>query len=211
MKHLVFLGAPGSGKGTQSSKLKQELGFHHVSTGDLLRKEIAAQSQLGKRVKSIMDAGQLVSDELVVELLKANIDLKKDQYIFDGYPRNLVQAKTLHEQILQGHDYTAIYFSVDTEKLVTRLTNRRVTKDGKHIYNLITNPPKVAGKCDVTGDPLIHRDDDKEEVIRNRMDVFTSTIEPVLKFYKDLGILKTLEADQNVEDVYESILKILKK
>jgi len=209
MKHLVFLGAPGSGKGTQSSKLKDEKSFVHVSTGDLLRKEIAAKSELGMRVKSVMDAGQLVSDGLVVELLKANIDLKKNQYIFDGYPRNLVQAKTLHEQILQGHDYTAIYFSVDTDKLVERLTNRRVTKDGKQIYNLITNPPKVAGICDVTGEPLIHRDDDKEEVIRNRMDVFTSTIEPVLEFYQDLKILKKLEADQDVEMVYESILDIL--
>lgn len=207
--NLVFLGAPGSGKGTQSSLLKDRKQYNHVSTGDLLRKEIAAQSDLGKRVKSVMDAGQLVSDELVVELLKSNIDLSNFSYIFDGYPRNIAQAKTLHEQILSGHDYKAIYFKVDTEKLVTRLTNRRVTKDGKHIYNLVTNPPKVAGTCDVTGDPLIQRDDDKEEVVRNRMDVFHSTIEPVLDFYRSLGILEEVNAELNVEEVYERILKLV--
>lgn len=207
--NLVFLGAPGSGKGTQSSLLKDRKQYNHVSTGDLLRKEIAAQSDLGKRVKSVMDAGQLVSDELVVELLKSNIDLSNFSYIFDGYPRNIAQAKTLHEQILSGHDYKAIYFKVDTEKLVTRLTNRRVTKDGKHIYNLVTNPPKVAGTCDVTGDPLIQRDDDREEVVRNRMDVFHSTIEPVLDFYRSLGILEEVNAELNVEEVYERILKLV--
>lgn len=209
MKSLVFIGAPGSGKGTQSAKLKELNGFNHVSTGDLLRKEIASQSELGVRVKKVMDEGQLVSDELVVELIKANIDLSNKAYIFDGYPRNIAQAQTLNDQILKGHDYTAIYFAVDTEKLVTRLTNRRVTKDGKQIYNLITNPPKVSGVCDVTGEPLIQRDDDKEEVIRKRMDVYNSTVEPVLKYYKEKGILKTVSAENSVEDVYKEILSVL--
>lgn len=208
-KSLVFIGAPGSGKGTQSAKLKELNGFNHVSTGDLLRKEIASKSELGVRVKKVMDEGQLVSDELVVELIKANIDLSNKTYIFDGYPRNIAQAQTLNDQILKGHDYTAIYFEVDTEKLVTRLTNRRVTKDGKQIYNLITNPPKVPGVCDVTGEPLIQRDDDKEEVIRKRMDVYNSTVEPVLKYYKEKGILKTVSAENTVEDVYKEILSVL--
>lgn len=209
MKSLVFIGPPGSGKGTQSAKLKSGNGFNHVSTGDLLRKEIAAESELGKRVKEVMDAGQLVSDDLVVELIKANIDLNNNAYIFDGYPRNIAQAQTLNDQILTGHDYTAVYFKVDTEKLVTRLTNRRVTKDGKQIYNLITNPPKVPGVCDVTGEPLIQRDDDKEEVIRKRMDVYNSTVEPVLKYYEDKGILTTVSAENSVEDVYNEILNVL--
>lgn len=208
-KNLVFIGAPGSGKGTQSAKLKEGQGFNHVSTGDLLRKEIASDSELGKKVKSVMDAGQLVSDDLVVELLKANIDLANNKYIFDGYPRNLAQSQTLHEQILNGHDYTAVYFKVDTDKLVERLTNRRVTKDGKQIYNLITNPPKVAGVCDVTGEPLVHRDDDKEEVIRQRMDVFESTINPVLEFYESKGLLATVSAQNPVDEVYKEIVKIL--
>ena len=116
MKNLIFLGAPGSGKGTQSAILKEQ-GYNHVSTGDLLRSEIASGSELGNKVKSVMDAGNLVSDELVVELLKANLDLENKKYIFDGYPRNIAQAKTLNE-IIAGHEYLAVYFKLDTEKLV---------------------------------------------------------------------------------------------
>jgi adenylate kinase len=210
LKNLVFLGAPGSGKGTQSALLKERLNLKHVSTGDLLRAEIAAQSDLGKRVKSVMESGQLVSDDLVIELLQKNVNLDKHSYIFDGYPRNIAQAEKLESSILQDHDYTAIYFKVDAEKLVARLANRRVTKDGKHIYNLITNPPKITGICDVTGEPLIQRDDDKEEVVRNRMDVFESTIEPVLSYYQQKSKLVIVEADQSVEKIFEEVSAVLK-
>ena len=152
-----------------------------------------------------MDAGQLVSDDLVVELLKANLSLESSKYIFDGYPRNLEQAKTLG-QILKGYSYTAVYFDLDTDKLVQRLCNRRVTKDGKHIYNLLTNPPKVEGVCDVTGEPLIHRDDDKEEVVRSRMEVFKNTIDPLLKFYSEEDNLVKIAADNEVNGVYEELI-----
>lgn len=204
MKNLILLGAPGSGKGTQSAKLVKELGYFHVSTGNLLRDEIARESELGKRVKAVMDAGQLVSDELVVELLKANLNLSENSYIFDGYPRNEVQAETLNG-ILEGHQYLAVYFKLDTENLVERLTNRRVTKDGKHIYNLKTNPPKVAGVCDITGEELIQRDDDKEEVVRDRMKVFDSTMGPVIDKYRKLGKVVEVNADQSPEAVFTEI------
>ncbi|MAZ49122.1 MAG: adenylate kinase [Halobacteriovoraceae bacterium] len=204
MKNLILLGAPGSGKGTQSAKLVKELGYFHVSTGNLLREEIARESELGKRVKAVMDAGQLVSDELVVELLKANLNLSENSYIFDGYPRNEVQAETLNG-ILEGHQYLAVYFKLDTENLVERLTNRRVTKDGKHIYNLKTNPPKVAGVCDITGEELIQRDDDKEEVVRDRMKVFDSTMGPVIDKYRKLGKVIEVNADQSPEAVFAEI------
>ena len=205
MKNLIFLGAPGSGKGTQAAKLVSEKSFKHISTGNLLREEIAKETELGLRVKSVMDAGQLVSDDLVVELLKSNLHFDSSNYIFDGYPRNLDQANTL-SSILGDHPFTAIYFELNTEKLVERLCNRRVTKDGKHIYNLLTNPPKVEGICDVTGEPLIHRDDDKEDVVRNRMEVFENTITPVLDYYKELGCFETVAADGSVESVYEQLL-----
>ena len=204
MKNLILLGAPGSGKGTQSAKLVKELGYFHVSTGNLLRDEIARESELGKRVKAVMDAGQLVSDELVLELLKANLNLSENSYIFDGYPRNEVQAETLNG-ILEGHQYLAVYFKLDTENLVERLTNRRVTKDGKHIYNLKTNPPKVAGVCDITGEELIQRDDDKEEVVRDRMKVFDSTMGPVIDKYRKLGKVVEVNADQSPEAVFTEI------
>ena len=203
-KHLILLGAPGSGKGTQSSKLKSA-GWLHVSTGDLLRTEIAKKSDLGNKVKSVMDAGQLVSDELVVELLKANLELDKNKYIFDGYPRNHKQANTL-DDILKGHDYVAVYFKLNLDILVERITNRRTTKNGKNIYNLKTNPPKVEGICDVTGEALIQRDDDKEDVVRERMNVFEATIDPILEFFNNNDNLVVVNADQDLDQVYNQIL-----
>lgn len=207
-KNLIFLGAPGSGKGTQSARLAANEGYSHVSTGDLLRSEIAKESELGLRVKEIMAKGQLVSDDLVVELLNANLNLDKESYIFDGYPRNIAQAKTL-DDILDGHAYLAVYFKIDTEKMVERLTNRRVTKDGKHIYNLKTNPPKKEGICDVTGEPLIQRKDDTEEVVRDRMKVFEA-VAPVIEHYANAGKLVEVDADQPMEDVYNAIVNKIK-
>lgn len=204
MDNLILLGAPGSGKGTQSAKLVENKGYKHVSTGNLLREEIARESELGLKVKQVMESGQLVSDDLVVELLKANLNLESDSYIFDGYPRNLDQAKTLNE-ILGDHAFKAVFFELDTDKLVRRLTNRRMTKDGKNIYNLETNPPKVAGVCDITGEELVQRDDDKEEVVRERMKVFDDTMGPVRNLYQDLGKLVVLNADQSLDAVYSDL------
>ncbi|MEX0799367.1 MAG: adenylate kinase [Bacteriovoracaceae bacterium] len=208
-KNLIFLGAPGSGKGTQSAKLAENEGFEHVSTGDLLRSEVARGSELGKRVKEVMDAGKLVSDDLVVELLKSNLELDKKSYIFDGYPRNIEQAKTLDE-ILDGFSSLAVYFKLDTEKMVERLVNRRVSRDGKYIYNLLTNPPEKEGVCDVTGEPLIQRKDDTEEVVRNRMKIFKSTMDEVIKHYREKGNLVEVSADQSMDEVYNAIIKKIK-
>lgn len=207
-KNLVLVGAPGSGKGTQAAKLVSDLGYEHVSTGDLLRAEIAKGSELGLKVKSVMDAGQLVSDDLVAELLKANLHLGSKNYIFDGYPRNLAQAKTL-ESILGGSEYQVVYFEIETNSLVERITNRRVTPDGKHIYNLLTKPPKVPGICDVTGEKLVQRKDDTEEVVRNRMKVFHDAIDPMLDYYKKLGKLNKVDAKGRVEEIYKIIRELV--
>lgn len=207
-KNLIFLGAPGSGKGTQSAKLVEGLSYGHVSTGNLLREEIAKQTDLGNKVKEVMESGSLVSDELVVELLKANLDLVSKSYIFDGYPRNIEQAKTL-TSLLEGHEFLAIYFALDTDVLVERLVNRRVTKDGKYIYNLLTNPPKESGVCDITGETLIQRDDDKEEVVRHRMTVFEETINPVLDYYRNLGKLIEVNANNSLDEVYKELVSKL--
>src|SRR5690606_19254519 len=126
--HLIFIGAPGSGKGTQASKFVNERNFKHISTGDLLRAEISKKSPLGLEVKKVMDEGQLVSDDLVIRLLQANIDLNSSQYIFDGYTRNLAQAQTLDKEVLKGAKSLGVYFEIDMDKLVTRLTNRRTCK-----------------------------------------------------------------------------------
>jgi adenylate kinase len=204
--HLIFIGAPGSGKGTQASKLVAEKSFKHISTGDLLRAEIAKQSALGLEVKKVMDAGQLVSDDLVIRLLQANIDLNASQYIFDGYPRNIAQAQTLDKEVLKGSSSMAVYFEINMAKLVERLTNRRTCKDCGAIYNLISKQPKITGVCDQCGGTnLVQRADDKEDVITNRLKVFQDTVEPVLKYYQDLGRLMKVDAEQSPDVIYNQI------
>lgn len=204
--HLIFIGAPGSGKGTQASKLVSERGFKHISTGDLLRSEIAKQSPLGLEVKKVMDEGKLVSDDLVIRLLQANINLTASQYIFDGYPRNIAQAQTLDKEVLKGSPSLAVYFDIDMAKLVARLTNRRTCKNCGAIYNLISKMPKITGKCDVCGSTdLVQRADDKEEVITNRLTVFKDTVDPVLKYYQDLGRLMKVDAEQSPDLIFNQI------
>jgi adenylate kinase len=204
--HLIFIGAPGSGKGTQASKLVSDRGFKHISTGDLLRSEIAKQSTLGLEVKKVMDEGKLVSDDLVIRLLQANINLTASQYIFDGYPRNLAQAQTLDKEVLKGSPSLAVYFQIDMARLVERLTNRRTCKNCGAIYNLISKTPKITGVCDKCGSTdLVQRADDKEEVITNRLKVFTDTIDPVLKYYQDLGRLMKVDAEGSVDEIFNMI------
>ena len=204
--HLIFIGAPGSGKGTQANKFVTERSFKHISTGDLLRAEIAKQSDLGLEVKKVMDEGKLVSDELVIRLLQANIDLNSSQYIFDGYPRNLVQAETLDKEVLKGSPSISVYFEIDVAKLVERLTNRRTCGNCGAIYNLISKMPKIRGTCDKCGSTnLVQRADDKEDVIKNRLKVFQDTVSPVLKYYQDLGRLIKVDAEQSPDVIFKMI------
>jgi adenylate kinase len=206
MTHLILLGAPGSGKGTQSARLVKDKGFVHVSTGDLLRKEIASKTDLGNEVKKVMDEGKLVSDELVVRLLKSNINLESRNYIFDGYPRNIAQAKTLDDKVLNGIKSIAVYFDINTEKLVSRLSNRRTCQTCSEIYNLLTKAPKIMGVCDKCGSKnLVQRADDKEEVIQNRLSVFAETINPVLDYYQDQNRLVRVDADLSEEEIFRQI------
>jgi len=203
--HLIFIGAPGSGKGTQAIKFVSQKGFKHISTGELLRSEITKQTALGLEVKKVMDEGKLVSDELVIKLLQANLNLA-EPYIFDGYPRNLAQAMTLDKEVLKGASSKAVYFEIDVTKLVERLTNRRTCKVCGAIYNLISKKPKVAGICDQCGSSdLFQRADDKEEVIINRLTVFKETVDPVLKYYQDLGRLIKVDAEANENEIFFQI------
>ena len=204
--HLIFIGAPGSGKGTQANKFVTERSFKHISTGDLLRAEIAKQSALGLEVKKVMDEGKLVSDELVIRLLQANIDLNSSQYIFDGYPRNLVQAETLDKEVLKGSPSISVYFEIDVARLVERLTNLRTCGNCGAIYNLISKMPKITGTCDKCGSTnLVQRADDNEDVIKNRLKVFQDTVSPVLKYYQDLGRLIKVDAEQSPDVIFKMI------
>ncbi len=206
---LILLGAPGSGKGTQAASLVKNFHYEHISTGDLLRKEISEGSDLGKRVQAIMDAGNLVDDNTVLELLSKNCSLEKTSYIFDGFPRNLEQAKALDEVVLKGVSSMAIYFDIDFEVIVERIVNRRTAPKSGEIYNLLTRPPKVAGICDVSGEELIQRKDDNEETVRNRLRVFKEAIDPVLNYYQSKGVLKRVNAAAPQVKVLEDLTKIL--
>ena len=202
---LIFLGAPGSGKGTQAAKLV-ELGYNHISTGDLLRSEIASGSALGEKVKGIMERGELVDDATVLELLNSNCDLAGKAYIFDGFPRNIEQAKSLDEVVLKDAKSIAVYFDIDLEKLAERLINRRTCGGCGEIYNLISKPPTKEGVCDKCGEAkLQQRKDDNEETVKTRLGVFKETIEPVLAHYEAAGRLKKVDASSGADTVFQQL------
>ncbi len=203
---LIFLGAPGSGKGTQAAKVVSELGYQHLSTGDLLRLEIKSGSELGQRVTAIMEAGKLVDDATVLELLAKNCDLQDQHYIFDGFPRNEEQSKALDTEVLKGVPSKAVYFDIDLDKLAERLINRRTCADCGAIYNLKSKPPKVPGVCDrCAGSNLQQRKDDNEETVKTRLKVFKDAIGPVLEHYKSQSRLVEVDASASTDAVFKSI------
>jgi len=206
--HRILLGAPGSGKGTLANKLAN-LGLIHVSTGDLLRKEISKKSELGKLIGPILISGGLVDDQTMIRLIKANCDTTNNSLIFDGFPRTLEQAKKLDEYIIGKDSAQAIYFKIDVENIVSRITNRRIALKSGEIYNLLTRQPKVEGKCDISGEDLIQRPDDNEDVIRNRIKNFNAEIEPILSYYRDTSRLVVVDANLNPEAIFEIIRSVL--
>lgn len=205
---LILLGAPGSGKGTQASRLVSELGYNHISTGELLRKEIKSGSELGQRVQGIMDAGKLVDDNTVLELLNANCDLSSNAYIFDGFPRNGEQSKLLDEVVIKEASRKAVYFEIDLDMLAARLTNRRTCSGCGEIYNLLSKAPKTEGVCDLCGSSLTQRKDDNEETVKTRLQVFKETIEPVLAHYESTGRLARVDASQAPDEVFKALRAI---
>jgi adenylate kinase len=186
----IFLGAPGSGKGTWSGIVSRRLALSHLSTGDLLRQEVAENSNLGQKAKSYMDAGELVPDELILALVDKKLG-ESNGFILDGYPRNLAQAKSL-EDILKKNEISlskVIYLEVPQDELVRRITSRVVCPNCGATYNLQTMPPRVAGICDICGSKLIQRKDDTEEVFRVRLDAYNKQTAPLLEYYEEKGLL----------------------
>lgn len=207
-KHFIFMGAPGSGKGTQAEKLVTEHGFNHISTGNLLRAEVAKGSELGQKVDQVLKAGQLVSDDLMKSLLEANVD-KEVSTIFDGYPRNIDQAHVLAE-VLKGTEYRAILFDVKVEDLIERLTSRITCKDCGAIYNLKSHKPQTEGKCDSCGGTnLFQRADDKEEVIRDRQKVYRESTAPVIAHYEQAEKLTRIDANKPISEIYKEVLELI--
>jgi len=202
---LILLGAPGTGKGTQAKNIVESFGYSHISTGDLLRNEIAKNSDLGQKVKGIINRGDLVNDQVMLELLNANCDIASFAYIFDGFPRNIEQVELLEKEVLKGCVSKAVFFDIDLDILVERISNRRVAPKSGEIYNLISRPPKVSGKCDVSGEDLVHRKDDNGETVRNRLEIFRNTIAPILDYYEGKGTLVRIDASRPAEEVFSLV------
>ncbi|MBL5981783.1 adenylate kinase [Petrotoga sp. 8T1HF07.NaAc.6.1] len=208
---LLFFGPPGAGKGTQAKKVAQEFQIVHISTGDILRDAVSKGTELGKMAKAIMDRGELVSDEIMNSLVKEKLE-ELDSFILDGYPRTLDQAKFLDQATkeLQKEIDAAVLIDVSEEEIVKRISNRRVCPNCGKVYNLITLQPKEDEKCDVCGTKLIQRDDDKEEVVRERYKVYKKNTEPVIEYYRKNNKIITIDGAQNVEDVTKELFNILR-
>jgi len=203
---LVFLGPPGAGKGTQAKLLSQRMGFLHLSTGDLLREAVKNQTPLGKKAKEYMDRGELVPDELIVQLIEETMP-KDGNVILDGFPRTVNQALAL-EEMLKGKGEKiskVLFFDVPDEVIIDRLSGRRVCSKCGAVYHVKYNPPKVEGVCDLCGGSLVQRDDDKEEVVKKRLEVYRKQTQPLIEFYQDRGIIYKLDAGKAVEELFEEV------
>lgn len=210
--NLVLFGPPGAGKGTQSSFLIERKGFAHISTGDLLREAIKAQSALGLEAKKVMDQGLLVPDEVVIGLVEERLQAKPDgSFIFDGFPRTAAQAEALDQLLGQlGKPVTkAIFLEVDQSVLVKRLTGRRVCQGCGAVYHVDSKPSKVEGVCDLCGGELIQRPDDKEEVISKRLQAYEESTAPLKSYYGDQGKFVSIDGEGAVEEVYGRLEKEL--
>jgi len=210
---IVILGPPGSGKGTQAKIISEMYGIPHINTGDLLREEVAKGTEVGRIAKPYMDQGKLVPDDVITRMLEERLSQAdcKGGFILDGYPRNLHQVDLLDEILKRlGVDLGCVLnILIDDEVVVRRLTTRRICSVCGAIYNLINKPPKREGVCDICGGRLIQRDDDREEVIRRRLEVYKEQSEPVLERYRKRGLVRDIRGDVGLEALPEEIKRVL--
>lgn len=212
--HLLIMGAPGSGKGTCAVELKSFYGIPHISTGEIFRKAISDKTPLGIIAQGLIDEGHFVPDDITNQIVKERLsedDCKKG-FLLDGYPRNLVQAEALSKMLkeLNIELDAAIDLEIDDQVIVERIVNRRLcSKCGKG-YNLISIPPKQADICDDCGSPLYQRKDDNVETIKERIAVYNEQTLPIISYYKNLGILVSINGNQNINDVVDEIIKKVK-
>lgn len=210
---IIMLGAPGAGKGTQAKKIAEVCHIPHISTGDIFRANIKNNTELGQKAKTYMDKGLLVPDELTCDLVVDRIqqDDCKDGFILDGFPRTIPQADALKnalEKIGQTMD-AAIDVDVPDENIVNRMSGRRACVGCGATYHIKFNPTKVADVCDVCGEKLILREDDKPETVQNRLKVYHEQTQPLIEYYNAEGILKSVDGTKNMNDVFSDILTIL--
>ena len=212
---IILLGAPGAGKGTQAQYICEQYGIPQISTGDMLRAAVKAQSELGKKVERVMASGGLVTDEIIIALVKARIEEEdcKDGFLFDGFPRTIPQASALLESNILID--VVLEIDVQDDEIVKRLSGRRVHLDSGRVYHIIYNPPKNDGFDDVSGEELIQREDDQEETVRNRLKVYHEQTKPLVEYYTQLSSLDSnirvvkINGLAKVDSIKEEIFKLL--
>lgn len=211
--NLIFLGPNGAGKGTQARLLQQRQGIPQISTGDMLRAAIARGTELGKEAERYVNAGDLVPDAVMIGIIAERLQQPDVQsgFVLDGFPRTIAQAEAL-EAVLAGlnrHLDRLIYFEVSEATLVQRLSGRMVCRAAGHIYNEQSSPPKIPGICDIDGSEVYHREDDRPDKIRRRLQVYHEKTEPLLAFYRERGLLSVLNAEADVEEIYRSLMAMI--
>lgn len=207
----VFLGAPGVGKGTQADMVAQRNHFNHISSGDLFREAVKSGSDLGKMARSYMDKGLLVPDEITINMIMQKLESlgNKSDFILDGFPRTLEQAKALEKknQNIKG----AILFETPRAELIARLSGRWICRKCQAPYHTQNNPPGVPGRCDKCGGELYQRDDDKAETVEKRLEIYYSQSQPLFDYYRQRGKLIIIDGSRSLEDVYQAVKSIIEK
>ena len=208
--NLILLGAPGAGKGTQAERLREDFGIPHIATGDILRAQVADGTELGTEANGYMEAGELVPDDVIVGMITERIAEgdARDGFVLDGFPRNRRQAEALTTalQELDRRLTAALLIAVPDEEVVRRLAGRRIClKNPTHIYHVDFDPPKHANVCDQDGSRLIQRDDDKEETIRRRLEVYHTQTEPLIDYYDRLGLLRRFDGQRSPDEVHDHV------
>ena len=213
---IVLVGPPGAGKGTQAAFLAKNLSIPHISTGDLFRANISRQTELGKLAKSYMDAGNLVPDEVTIAMAKDRMEQAdaENGFLLDGFPRNVQQAEALDELLeTEGITLDAVLdLEVPEDEVVTRIAGRRICRnDSSHVFHVTYSPPKKEGVCDVCGGELYQRDDDSEDTVRTRLEVYHTQTEPIIDYYKAQGLVVTISSLGPVDEITQRALEALKR
>ncbi len=213
-KHLIFLGPPGAGKGTQAKRLEENFGFEHISTGELLRNEIKSGTSLGREISDIIKKGELVSDDVIIEIIKKYLtfEIVKKGFVLDGFPRTVAQAEKL-DLIVKQLDFNidvVLYVEIDENTAINRISNRRVCSKCGAIYHLEYNPPKIEGVCDKCGGSLYQREDDKESTVRNRFEVYINQTFPLVQYYSQRELLVNIDGTKTPDGIFNDIIAALK-
>ena len=211
--NLILFGPPGAGKGTQAARLQEDFRLPYVATGDMLRAAVKEGTELGLKAKGFMDAGALVPDDLLIDLVVDRVGAEdaRDGFILDGFPRTRAQADALGEAFERlGRRITAVLlFDVPDEVLVNRISGRRVSVKTGRVYHVESDPPKHEGRCDVDGSRLIQRDDDKPEVVKKRLDVYHAETEPLVAYYDERGLLRRIDGTRSPTEVHDHVRAVL--